>query len=208
MPDEISKEQENEFWERHARDESWADIGWFPPIAGYPRRRDGRSVNPDELFEALRNLHVTDRWVPAIHPWPAKTDVDQALRNGKLVEIKTDDLWRVVITAQARDTLTRPNPRWEDPLETPDRILRHEANDACRYAVTSGFNAYLRQGFRTITALSVLCMPYKPHGDRCRDVVITLWEQVRSMAIGAAAGEKAWHDAEEYATGVSPYDGP
>lgn len=194
------------YWKRHAREESWADIAWFPPIAGHHTRCGGR-VNPDELAQTLSDLHVSDRWVPTIHPWPDKLAVDQAISRGKLVELAADSQFRITIAAQARDALTR-DTGWGDP-DPPETTLRVEAWHAGQYAVTGGFHAYLREGFRRYTALAVICMPYRPGlitGPR--ETVITLWDQVRSMALGAAAGERAWREAEVSATGIHPYDGP
>lgn len=178
----ITRSQEDEYWTRHARSEPWAGTCWFPPVAGHPSRSG--TVDPDEPGRALPGLNVPDRRVPASHPWPDRAAAGQAVSGGKLAEIKAADLFRVTVTVQARDALTRDNTGWTDP-EPPGTVLRTEADHACKYAVTSGFNTCLREGFRRYTALTVNGMPSRPGTPRQRDVVITLRKQVRSMALGS-----------------------
>jgi len=191
-------------WIRHAAEVPWAEIGWFPPVAGHPH---SGSVDPDKLATALSALRVPDHRVRSLIPWPDRTDVDQALTEGKLVELPNRDtsVFRVVATAAARDALTRETG-WAGPGSSPDQVLRSEAGDACRHAVLGGFAAYLRARHWKATALAVMCVR-EPDGPRPRDVVITLWEEVRSDALAAAAAEAAWWEAE-FSAGRDPSDGP
>jgi hypothetical protein len=193
-------ETERELWCRHADGETWQAIGWFPPVTGHPRSGE---ISPDDLEKALGNLLIPAHAVPGICPWPGTVAADRAIAAGQLVVIDDDRLARVVITPDARDAVTRP-PNWGSARFDPAAELRKTALRARRHAVLTRFAVCLwaEHGHYTMTAV----MDPEP-GPGKRDVVITLWSQVRDAAMAADQAERAWARTE-YAAGRDPYDTP
>lgn len=190
--------EEAELWMRYARGSSWAELGWLPPVAGHPRSGE---VDPDALSKAFDDLWVPDHAVPGICPWPDAAAVSRAIAGGQLLVIGRPGVYQVTITPAARDALTR-DPAGRGRMFTPERALLMEADRAGKHATLTQFAAYLRTEHRRITALAVM-RPQRPG----RDVIITLWEQVRDAARAADKAARAWYQAELEA-GRDPFDGP
>jgi hypothetical protein len=194
----VTGEEQRALWGRHVCGESWKDIRWFPAVEGHPRSGE---VDPDGLQEVLCALHVPRHAVAGVCPWPGEHMIDRAIRDGHLAILSDDDLFRVVITPQAKDALARP-PAWPDARFNPGRELAAEARRACQYATLVPFAAYLRAEFGNITALAMM----HPR-EQGRDIVLTLWSQVRRAALAAGKAERAWVQAE-YDAGRDPFPGP
>jgi hypothetical protein len=159
-------------------------------------------VDPGEVEEAFRGLHVPGSAVPLVCPWPGAAAVGQGLQAGQLFVMRDDDLFRAVITAEAREALAH-GPRWPHSRFDPHRELATEAARATRHAVLTQFAAYLAGGeWGNLTALAMMRLqPLAPY------VVVTLWSQVREQALAADRAFWAWVDAGR-AAGRDPIDTP
>jgi hypothetical protein len=200
-PTQPDPETQRELWMRRGRGETWQAIGWLPPVTGHPRSGE---ISPDDLEDALHDLLVPEHAVAGICPWPDPPAADRGVAAGELTVIDEDDLARVLITADARDALTCP-PAWDSSRFDPDLTLRATARRARQYAVLVPFAVCLwADNYRyTMTAV----MRPDPGTSRKRDVVITLWSQVRDAARAADKAEREWA-AAEYAAGRDPYPTP
>lgn len=149
---------------------------------------------------------MPDEAVPGICPWPDPEAVDRAIRDGELVVADEDDLARVVITSEARDALARP-PAWRTPLEFNaaaelGKTARHDGRLA---VLASQFAVCLWGEDNFHYTMTAVMRPSDEPGRK--DIVITLWSQVRDAAI--AAGREARDRAQaEYDAGRDPFPGP
>ncbi len=193
-------ETERELWRRRSNGETWQAIGWLPPVTGHPRSGE---ISPDDLEEALGDLLVPAHAMPGICPWPDTKAADHAIAAGQLAVIDDDRLARVVITPDARDAVIRP-PNWSSARFDPANELRKTALRARQHAVLAPFAVCLWADNGHYTMAAVMRPDPEP---RKRDVVITLWSQVRDAVRAADQAERERARAE-YAAGRDPYDTP